>query len=147
MPNDSKSSILDTTNSKSKLISNLTSLTRKNGTQIQYQCLTPCKFISLKSADFQWQKKKVIVILCNTCTTIQILKQQKKLDIQNCRIFVCKFVIAWNYLYSSKFQIKPFGTQMTIRPLTPWTWLAFSTQQPNSAIGNGFTVTFLNLCL
>jgi len=41
-PNDTKASGLDTSISTSKLLSS--NSTRKNGTQVQFQCTTPCNF-------------------------------------------------------------------------------------------------------
>jgi hypothetical protein len=42
-PNDTKASGLDTLKSKSKLLTS--DITRKVGTQIQYQCLNPSNFL------------------------------------------------------------------------------------------------------
>ena len=63
MPNNTKESALDTSISVSKLLTNET--TRKNGTQIQFQCATPRKLKADFFTPFCYQLllRKLILLL------------------------------------------------------------------------------------
>jgi hypothetical protein len=79
MPNDTIASALDTSISVSKLLANSTN--RKNGTQIQFQCTTPCKeniknlvlncyqyFLCCDFVGFVLKEHHIIFFCKETCT-------------------------------------------------------------------------------